>query len=204
MTTTIFERMQQLRGYLNSDFMQRRWDEATDRVSEAKALLQVQGSWVGGEFTAKRMVSGRDYECWRFPDTQGLYLFNSDQFVFFRGPERARDAQRRFATALMEPALQTEVNRRTGAAPARVDVRRADFDPCIQANITDLRRANMRKTAMGSIAMGNANPPVAKTAIYDVVTQHLQGRLDTAAAVAALRQAVAAARNHLQVPVTTP
>ena len=39
--------------------------------------------------------------------------------------------------------------------------------------------------------MGNAHPSAVKTAIYDVVTRHLQGRLDTAGAVAALRLAVA-------------
>ena len=144
-----------------------------------------------GEFTAKGMEPVREYQCWRFPDTQGVYLFNSDQFVFFKQPPGRQAAQRAFASALMAPALQVAVNVRTGAAPARVDVPQATFNRCGQRNITDMRRANMRRAMMGSIAMGNAHPSAVKTAIYDVVTRHLQGRLDTAGAVAALRLAVA-------------
>ena len=86
------------------------------------------------------------------------------------------------------------MNLRSGAAPARVDAPHAQFNACGQRNITDMRRTNMRRTLMGSIAMGNAHPRAVKTAIYDVVTRHLQGQLDTAAAVTALQQAVAAGR----------
>ena len=194
--TKIFERMHQLESYLDKGFVRRRWDDATDLVSNGQALLQVQGTWVNGEFTAKGLEPGRDYHCWRFPGTQGVYLFNSDQFVFFKLPASQRPTQRIFATITMTPALQAAVNVRSGAAPARVDVSRRSFNRCGQRNITDMRRVNMRRAMMGSIAMGNANPPRVKTAIYDVVTRHLQGQLDTPGAVAALRKAIeqAAAR----------
>lgn len=190
-TTVIFERMRQLARYLDAGFMRRRWDQATDLVAGGQALLQVQGSWVDGEFKVRGMLPDRDYQCWRFPDTQGMYLFNSDQFVFFKQPARQRAAQERFASILMDPDLQVAVNVRTGAAPARVDVQQAPFNRCGQRAITDLRGANMRRTLMGSIAMGNAHPSAVKAAVYDVVTRHLQGRLDTPGAVAALRAAIA-------------
>src|SRR5690606_13415594 len=83
LTTAIFARMRQLSTYLDKGYRSRRWDQATDMVRRGQALLQVQGSWVGGEFTAHGLQSGRDYQCWRFPDTQGVVLFNSDQFIFF-------------------------------------------------------------------------------------------------------------------------
>ena len=192
--TQIFERMRQLSAYLDASYLRRRWDQATDMVVDGRALLQVQGTWVDGEFTAKGMAPGRDYQCWRFPDTQGVHLFNSDQFVFFKQPPGRQAAQRAFASAIMAPELQVAVNLRSGAAPARVDAPHAQFNACGQRNITDMRRTNMRRTLMGSIAMGNAHPRAVKTAIYDVVTRHLQGQLDTAAAVTALQQAVAAGR----------
>ena len=53
---------------------------------------------------------------------------------------------------------------------------------------------------MGSIAMGNANPAHVKTAIYDVVTRHLQGELDTPGAVAALRTALKKQSASVPVP----
>ena len=187
---TIFARMRQLAGYLDNGYRQRRWDQASDQVRRGQALLQVQGSWVDGEFTAHGRQPGRDYACWRFPDTQGVVLFNSDQFVFFKQPAAQQAAQQALASTLMRPALQTAVNLHSGAAPARVDVPRDAFNACGQRAIADIRAANMRRTLMGSIAMGNAHPAHIKTAIYDVVTRHLRGALSDAQAAAQLRQAL--------------
>lgn len=190
--TTIFERMRQLASYLDRGYPQRRWDEATDMVRRGQALLQVQGTWVNGEFTAHGLQPGRDYQCWHFPDTQGVVLFNSDQFVFFKLPAAQRAAQQALASTLMLPALQSQVNVRSGAAPARVDVPATAFNACGRRAISDMRAANMRRTLMGSIAMGNAHPTEVKTAIYDVVTRHLRGTLSDGEAAAQLRQALSA------------
>ena len=191
LTTTIFSRMRQLAGYLDGGDPRRRWDEATDMVRTGQALLQVQGSWVGGEFTARGLQPGVDYECWRFPDTQGVVLFNSDQFIFFKQAAAQREAQQALASTLMRPALQVAVNLRSGAAPARVDVSREPFNACGRRAIVDMRAANMRRTLMGSIAMGNAHPAPVKTALYSVVTRHLQGKLSDSAAAALVREAIA-------------
>lgn len=187
---TIFARMRQLAGYLDSGYRQRRWDQATDQVRRGQALLQVQGSWVDGEFTAHGLQPGRDYACWRFPDTQGVVLFNSDQFVFFKQPPAQQAAQQALASTLMRPSLQAELNVRSGAAPARVDVPHTDFNACGRRAISDIRAANMRRTLMGSVAMGNAHPAHIKTAIYDVVTRHLRGALSDAQAAEQLRRAL--------------
>lgn len=187
---TIFGRMRQLAGYLDSGYRQRRWDQATDQVRRGQALLQVQGSWVSGEFTAHGLQPGRDYQCWRFPDTQGVVLFNSDQFIFFKLPPAQQATQQALASTLMRPLLQTEINLRSGATPARVDVPRDAFNACGQRAISEIRSANMRHTLMGSVAMGNAHPAHIKTVIYDVVTRHLRGALSDAQAAAQLRQAL--------------
>lgn len=78
----IFQRMSQLRTYLDHDFGKRYWDDATKLVLQGAALLQVQGTWVNGEFIALDLIPGVDYQCFNFPDTQGMFLFNSDQYVF--------------------------------------------------------------------------------------------------------------------------
>ncbi|MDG9931205.1 MULTISPECIES: ABC transporter substrate-binding protein [unclassified Pseudomonas] len=191
----IFERMSQLRGYLDPGFRTRSWDQATDLVRAGQALLQVQGSWVDGEFSHHGMLPGRDYECFRFPDTQGVFLFNSDQYMLFKDKPMHPETRRTFVRTLMEIDLQRELNIATGAAPARVDVPRDSFNRCGQQAINDLRGANMRRTLMGSIAMGNANPAPVKNAIYQVVSDHLMGRIDDAEAVARLRRLVDDASN---------
>ncbi len=191
LSTRIFARMRQLASYLDGDHPHRRWDQATDMVRRGQALLQVQGSWVNGEFTARGLQPERDYHCWRFPDTQGVVLFNSDQFIFFKQPPAQRAAQQALASTLMQPALQAAVNVRSGAAPARVDVSQTPFNACGRRAIADIRAANMRRTLMGSIATGNAHAAPLKNAIYSVVTRHLQGQLSDSAAADQLRSAVA-------------
>ena len=193
----VFARMRVLSRYLDPGYKKRSWDEASDMVRTGKALLQAQGTWVNGEFTARGMVPGREYACWHFPDTQGMFLFNADQYIFFRNPAQGREGADAFASVLMSPALQTAVNIKTGAAPARVDIAPDRFNACGKRAMADLRASNMRRTVLGSIAMGNANPAPVKAAIYKAVTDHLHGITTDAEAATALRKAISnAALTH--------
>lgn len=107
------------------------------------------------------------------------------------------DAQTRLklVSTLMDVELQRELNIATGAAPARVDVERASFNQCGQQAISDMRNANIRRTLMGSIAMGNANPGPVKEAIYQVVHEHLLGKINDEQAVQKLQSAMVAAQH---------
>ncbi len=189
----VFARMRTLSQYVDTGYRRRSWDEATDMVRTGKALLQAQGTWVNGEFTASGLAPGRDYACWQFPDTQGMFLFNADQYIFFRSAADGGAAAKAFASLLMSPALQAAVNVKTGAAPARVDVSSESFNTCGKRTLSALRASNMRRTVLGSIAMGNANPARVKTAIYRVVTEHFRGALSDARAATELRKAIASA-----------
>lgn len=188
---TIFQRMSQLRTYLDKGFSTRYWNDATDMVRKGQALLQVQGTWVNGEFTALDLTPGVDYQCFNFPDTQGMFLFNSDQYVFFKDSKTDTTTRNRFVKTLMDTSFQRDLNQRTGAAPARTDVSLTTFNSCVQRSIAHMRSSNMRRSLMGSIAMGNANPPETKKAIYNVVSDHLYGRINDAQAVTRLQTAIA-------------
>lgn len=191
--TTVFARMRVLSHYVDTGYQQRSWDEASDMVRTGKALMQAQGTWVNGEFTARGLVPGHDYACWHFPDTQGMFLFNADQYIFFRTPAEGKNGGLAFASVLMSPELQVAVNVKTGAAPARVDVSSESFNACGKRALADLRASNMRRTVLGSIAMGNANPAPVKTAIYRMVTEHFRGDLSDADAATALRKLLSSA-----------
>ena len=60
--------------------------------------------------------------------------------------------------------------------------------------MADLKEANENGTLYGSMAHGHANPAAVKQAMYDVITKHFNGQLDTAKAPEALAEAVAAAK----------
>lgn len=188
--TLVFARIRTLSRYVDPGSQRRSWDEASEMVRTGKALMQAQGTWVNGEFTARGMVPGREYACWRFPDTQGMFLFNADQYIFFREPTAGKNGVEALASLLMSPDLQEQVNVRSGAAPARVDMSPEPFNACGKRAIAGLRASNMRRTVLGSIAMGNANPAAVKTAIYQVVTKHLRGALSDESAAVALRKAL--------------
>lgn len=191
----IFGRMTMLRQYLDPDFNTRTWDEATELVRSGKALMQVQGTWVDGEFNYHGLAPGQDYECFRFPDTQGVFLFNSDQYMLFNDHPGDEKTRMTLVSTLMDAELQRELNIATGAAPARVDVARASFNRCGQQGISDMRNANMRRTLMGSIAMGNANPAATKEAIYQVVHEHLLGKINDEQASQRLKQVISTAQS---------
>jgi glucose/mannose transport system substrate-binding protein len=50
----------------------------------------------------------------------------------------------------------------------------------------DLAEANSKGTLVGSMAHGHAVPASIKNGFYDVITQHFNGKLDSAAAVKAM------------------
>jgi glucose/mannose transport system substrate-binding protein len=98
------------------------------------------------------------------------------------------------ASAIEDPAFQSAFNVVKGSAPARTDVPNDAFDDCGKKAMADLADADKNGKLFGSMAHGHANPAAVKNAMYDVITRHFNGELDSAAAAAALAEAVAAAK----------
>lgn len=190
----VFERMEQLRGYVDDNFSGRDWNLATAMVIEGQAGVQMMGDWAKGEFINAGKVPGEDFLCFRTPGTQGNVTFNTDQFVLFLVGEEQRPAQIELAKAIMEPSFQVAFNVVKGSAPARTDVSDAEFDACGQKAMADLAEANEQGTLFGSLAHGHAAPASVKNAIYDVVTAHFNREYDAEMAVDELVAAVEAAR----------
>ena len=79
-------------------------------------------------------------------------------------------------------------------APARTDVPNDAFDDCGKKAMADLAEADKNGKLFGSMAHGHANPAAVKNAMYDVITRHFNGELDSQAAAEELANAVAAAQ----------
>jgi len=191
---TVFERMAKLRAYVDPNFSGRDWNLASAMVIKGDAAFQMMGDWAKGEFVTAGKKPDTDFLCFRFPGTQGIVTFNSDQFVMFKVGEDRKDAQMKMASAVMDPAFQSAFNVVKGSAPARTDVSNEAFDACGKKSMADLKEANDKGTLYGSMAHGHANPAAVKQAMYDVITKHFNGQLDTAKAPDELAKAVAAAK----------
>lgn len=188
-----FERMAVLRSYVDDNFSGRDWNLASSMVIEGSAGMQMMGDWAKGEFLKAEQVPGEDFVCIRFPGTQGLVTFNSDQFVMFdQGSESA--AQLAMASSVMDPVFQSAFNVVKGSVPARTDVPNDAFDDCGKKGMADFAEANAGGGLYGSMAHGHANPAAVKNAIYDVVTAHFNGEFDAVTAAAEMVNAVEAAQ----------
>jgi glucose/mannose transport system substrate-binding protein len=192
----VFDRMAKLRSYVDDNFSGRDWNLASAMVINNEAGMQMMGDWAKGEFLKAGKVPGVDFVCIRFPGTQGSVTFNSDQFAMFNvASDEAKAAQAAMATAIMSPAFQSAFNVVKGSVPARTDVPNDAFDDCGKKGMADLAEANTNGKLFGSMAHGHAAPAAVKNAVYDVVTAQFNGEYpDSAAAAAALVEAVAAAK----------
>ena len=190
----VFDDMTKLRGYFDDNFSGRDWNLSSAMVIEGKAGAQEMGDWAKGEFLRADKVPGEDFVCIRFPGTQGSVLFNSDQFVMFDVGAEQRDAQVKMAAAVEDPSFQVAFNTVKGSVPARTDVADTEFDDCGKKGMKDLAEAAESGNLAGSLAHGHAQPSSVKEAIFDVVTQHLNGQLTTDEALKRLPEAIAAAQ----------
>ena len=189
-----FNRMAKLRSYVDDNFSGRDWNLASAMVIEGKGGMQMMGDWAKGEFLKAGKKPGADFVCIRFPGTQGAVTFNSDQFMMFKVGDAQQKAQLLMASAIENPAFQSAFNVVKGSVPARTDVPNDAFDDCGKKGMADLAEANGKGTLMGSMAHGHAAPASVKNALYDVVTRHFNGEIDSAAAAKELADAIAAAK----------
>ncbi len=191
----VFNRMAKLRSYVDDNFSGRDWNLASAMVINGEAGMQMMGDWAKGEFVKAGKVPGVDFVCIRFPGTQGMVTFNSDQFAMFKQADAGmQTAQVGMAKAIMDPAFQSAFNVVKGSAPARTDVPNDAFDDCGKKAIADLAEANTSGMLFGSMAHGHAAPAAIKNALYDVVTAHFNGEYDAAKAATELAAAVEAAK----------
>jgi glucose/mannose transport system substrate-binding protein len=190
----VFDGMTKLKSYFDPNFSGRDWNLSSALVIEGKAGAQEMGDWAKGEFLRAKKKPGEDFVCIRFPGTQGNVLFNADQFVMFNVGDKQRDAQLKMAAAVEEPSFQIAFNTVKGSVPARTDVPGDQFDDCGKKGIKDVADAAAKGTLVGSLAHGYAQPSAIKGAIFDVVTQQLNGQISTDEALKRLPQAVASAK----------
>ena len=191
----VFNRMLQLRGYIDPNFSGRDWNLASSMVINGEALFQMMGDWAKGEFFAAGMVPGEDFVAFRTPGTQGTVTFNADQFVMFAVTEEYKHAQELLASAILSPAFQIAFNTVKGSVPARTDVSDADFTIIGQKGMADLADANRNGTLFGSMAHRHAVPASVMEAMYDVITAHFNLQISSEEAVEQLADAVADAQN---------
>ncbi|WP_163833536.1 ABC transporter substrate-binding protein [Spartinivicinus ruber] len=186
----VFDRMAQLRGFVDKNYPGRDWNLASAMVINGKAAFQMMGDWAKGEFISAGKKPGKDFVCFRTPGSQGAVTFNADQFAMFQVGKERKAAQQQMAKAILSPEFQISFNQVKGSAPARTDIATERFDNCGKKAIADLKQAVNNNSLVGSLAHGHAVPAAIKTAFYDVITAHFNGAFSSEEAVKALVSSV--------------
>ena len=181
----VFDRMSQLRGFVDDSFSGREWNLASAMVINGEAAFQIMGDWAKGEFTSAGKEPGVDFLCFRVPGSENSVTVLSDWFVMFAVDESKRGAQAEMARDILSPGFQVAFNTVKGSAPARTDVDDSAFDVCGKKAIADIQRASPEGGVVGSFAHGMI-PDSVKGAFIDVVTSHFNGGLTSEEAAAAL------------------
>ncbi|MDE1463483.1 ABC transporter substrate-binding protein [Spartinivicinus poritis] len=186
----VFDRMAQLRGFVDKNYPGRDWNLASAMVIKGKAAFQMMGDWAKGEFLSAGKQPGKDFVCFRTPGSQGAITFNADQFTMFKVDKAHQPAQQQMAKAVLSPEFQINFNKVKGSAPARTDISDERFDDCGKKAIADLKEAVNKNSLVGSLAHGHAAPAAIKSAFYDVITAHFNGEFSSEEAVKALVSSV--------------
>ncbi len=139
---TVFERVVQIRGFFDKDFIGRDWNLATSMIIHDKAAMQVMGDWAKGEFTKANQRPNKEFLCFAFPDTHNIFLFASDFFGILKAPkEQNKRTQQIFVRTLFNKITQEKFNRVKGSIPVRQDIDMRSFDDCAKQSKIDFNIA---------------------------------------------------------------
>lgn len=124
-----FDALRAIQMHTDPGSPNRKWNDTTNLVITGKALMQIQGDWMTGEFRAAGKTQGVDYGCMTIPGAKGIAVTtNVWGFVKTADPEK-NAAALRFAAANFDPQVQYKFALAKGSAPVRLDVPREGLPP---------------------------------------------------------------------------
>ena len=111
------DRFRQISQHVDPGSPNREWNDTTNLVITGKALMQIHGDWMKGEFKAAGKTLGEDFDCINIPGTKALVV-TSDAFGFLNtnNPETLK-SQEDFAKDAVDPVVNAAFNAHKGATP---------------------------------------------------------------------------------------
>jgi glucose/mannose transport system substrate-binding protein len=189
----VFAWLRRFQQEADTEALHRDWNMATSMVINGTALLQLQGDWMKGEWKAAGMVD-QDFGC-RFVPGAAHVPVTVDSWGLLGGVSPEMEAaQREFADAVVDPAVQARFAAAKGSTPVRLDARQG-IDSCSGRVLEALDQADFARPTphlTASVAWVDAVWAVANAYWKDAA-------MTPAEAVAALKSAQAAFQRR---PVT--
>ncbi|KZL17078.1 ABC transporter substrate-binding protein [Pseudovibrio sp. Ad37] len=147
----VFEAVAAARGLVDSGYVGRAWNDATNMVITGKAGAQIMGDWAQGEFSLAGQTAGNEYDCLPGLGANPVLDTGGDSF-FFPKPNGDKPeivaAQLEMASLLVSKQVQVGFNLRKGSLPIRGDINLGDANACMKKGIAIL--ANPENILPGS------------------------------------------------------
>jgi glucose/mannose transport system substrate-binding protein len=108
----------------------RPWNETTNEVITGKALMQIHGDWMKGEWLGADKVAGTDFGCIEIPGAQAVVVTVDAWGLLGGQAEDVQTAELDFASVVLDPAEQAEFAAAKGSTPVRLDAPAESLDAC--------------------------------------------------------------------------
>ncbi|HWA18332.1 MAG TPA: ABC transporter substrate-binding protein [Devosia sp.] len=129
---TALETLRKFQQETDAGSPNRDWNVTTNMVITGKALMQIHGDWMKGEWTAAGKTAGVDFGCTNIPGTKAISV-TVDNFGVLGGAgvdAEKWQAELDFASIILDPKVQAEFSKLKGSNPTRTDVPRDTLDIC--------------------------------------------------------------------------
>lgn len=108
----------------------RPWNETTNEVITGKALMQIHGDWMKGEWLGAGKVAGTDFGCIEIPGAQAVVVTVDAWGLLGGTAEDVKTAELDFAAEVLDPAGQARFAAAKGSTPVRLDAPAESLDAC--------------------------------------------------------------------------
>ncbi|WEK05977.1 MAG: ABC transporter substrate-binding protein [Candidatus Devosia phytovorans] len=108
----------------------RPWNETTNEVITGKALMQIHGDWMKGEWLGAKKVAGTDFGCIEIPGAQAVVVTVDAWGLLGGTADDVKTAELDFASVVLDPAEQAKFAAAKGSTPVRLDAPAESLDAC--------------------------------------------------------------------------
>jgi glucose/mannose transport system substrate-binding protein len=149
---SVFEWLRKFQMAADTGSVNRDWNMTTNEVISGKALMQIHGDWMKGEWRAAKKEAGKDFGCVPVPGYKAVAV-TVDGWGALGGQPAARDAaEMLFAQTVTDAKVNAEFASVKGATPVRDDVDVATLDACAQ-RVVELLKDNDRQVNNPSVTV---------------------------------------------------
>lgn len=146
------ETFRKITSQADAGWVNRQWNETNNTTIAGKALMQIHGDWMKGNWRGAKKTAGVDFGCINIPGTKALSV-TVDSFGILGG--QAADVQAaefEWAKIVVDPRINAEFASIKGSSPVRVDVPTDKLDDCNKLVLESLKKPNFSVMNTNNIA----------------------------------------------------